>query len=149
VIARGNFGGYVLTTERDMHPTKEKLLQRICAALGGRAAELEFGYGLTSGAAADLKAATKIATKMVCEYGMYENEVGIAVILEDEQYNYPDVKKLINRILEDQLKEARSIVDEHRDAMNRLVNEVMSSEQKYLTQKEILDAYKGEEGDRK
>ena len=147
VIARGNFGGYVLTTEREMHPTKEKLLQRICASLGGKAAELEFGYGLTPGASTDLKSATKMATKMVCEYGMYENEVGIAFIIEEELYHYPQVQNLINRILVEQLKKARSIVDEHRDAVNRLVDAVMNSEQKYLTQRELLNVYKGE-GDR-
>ena len=46
IVSRGNFGGYVLTAEDKRIRTKERMLEDICAALGGRAAEVEFGYGL-------------------------------------------------------------------------------------------------------
>jgi len=141
IVARGDYGGYVTTSERMHHPTKEFFLQNICAMLGGRAAELEFGYGVTPGAAVDLKKATELATRMVCSYGMYEEEVGLAVIPEENIHNYPHVERLINQILSQQLKQARDIIDEKRDVMERMVDAVMNNEQKYLTQKELLELY--------
>lgn len=147
IVARGDFGGYVLTTEKTYHPTKEKMLEKICAILGGRAAELEFGYGITPGAASDLKHATLIATKMVCSYGMYEEEVGLAVVSEENLHKYPNAERQVNQILTQQLKIAREIIDKKRDVMERLVHAVMHNEQKYLTQKELLELYYGEVGE--
>lgn len=143
VIARGNFGGYVQSEKLGEHPTKERLLQRICTSLGGRAAELEFGYGLTPGAASDLATSTKLATQMVCEYGMYEEEIGLAVITEEEYKSDERAKALVNRILKEQLNMARTIINENRDAVTRLVKAVLKNEQKYLTKKDIMDAYRG------
>ncbi len=143
IVARGDFGGYVSTSGRIHHPTKEVYLQKICAMLGGRAAELEFGYGLTPSASVDLEHATELATRMVCSYGMYEEEVGLAVISEENVHKYPHVEKLINQILSQQLKQARDIIDEKRNVMERLVDAVMNNEQKYLTQKELVDLYEG------
>lgn len=143
VVARGDYGGYVATNETIYHPTKEEFLQKICAMLGGRAAEQEFGYGLTPSASADLKNATWLATQMVCSYGMYEDEVGLAVVAEENIHNYPHIEKMINEILSQQLKQAREIIREKRDVMERLVDAVMNSEQKYLTQKELMEVYEG------
>lgn len=147
VVARGDFGGYVLNTEKEHSPNKEKYLQRICAALGGRAAEMEFGYGITPGASADLKTATKIATKMVCELGMYEEEVGLAVVTEENLYRHPTAQKQINQILSEQLAEARRIIAEKREIMKKMVDAVLNNEQKYLTQKELLEIYHGTTGE--
>ena len=52
---------------------------------------------------------------------------------------------MINRILAEQLALARTIIADHREAIERLVLAVMDSGKKYLTEKEILDAYTGEE----
>lgn len=145
VVARGKFNGYVLPGEVEGHPTKEMLLQIICSMLGGRACEMEFGYGLTPGASGDLKQATELATRMVCEFGMYEDEVGLAVISEDNLKYNEDAKRLINSILAEQLREARRILQEKKAAVERLVEAVLSSEQKYLTGKEIAAAYRGGE----
>lgn len=147
VVARGNFGGYVLNTEKEHSPNKEKYLQRICAALGGRAAEMEFGYGITPGASADLKTATDIATKMVCELGMYEDEVGLAVISEENLYRHPVAQQQINKILSEQLAQARAIISEKRVQMKKMVETVLGNEQKYLTQKEMLEIYHGASGE--
>ncbi|MDE6167077.1 MAG: hypothetical protein K2G28_01285, partial [Acetatifactor sp.] len=111
----------------------------ICAALGGRAAELVFKYGLTSGAASDLDTATRIASNMVCKFGMYEKELGLAVIGEKELKYNEKAKELINRILSEQMKEAAGIIEANRDAMKRLVKAVMKNGKKYLTGKEILE----------
>lgn len=51
IVARGNHGGYTRYGSGESNPTKEYYLESICSALGGRAAERVFDYGLTHGAA--------------------------------------------------------------------------------------------------
>jgi ATP-dependent Zn protease len=143
VVSRRNFGGYVQWEKLGEHPTKEKLLQLICMSLGGRAAELEFGYGLTPGAASDLKQATDTAKSMVCKYGMYEEEVGLAVISDEELRYNEKAGQVINRILSEQLEQARQIVREERENMEKLVEAVLASKQKYLTKKDLEEIYHG------
>lgn len=146
IVSRGDFGGYVLTTDDKGHPTKEYMLERICAALGGRAAEIEFGYGLTPGASADLETANEIARRMVCRYGMYEEEIGLIIIPEEQVHDYPEAVTLIKKILSEQLKQARYIINKKRKVMEGLMDAVLSSEQKYLTKKELREIYEQEEG---
>jgi len=141
IISRADFGGYVQPEIVNEHPTKERLLQRICMGLGGRAAELIFGYGLTPGASSDLASVTKLAIKMVCRYGMYEEEIGLAVISEEEYRSDEKAQALVNRILREQLEQAKHIMNEKRDAVERLVHAVLLNEKKYLTKKDIMDAY--------
>ena len=143
IIARENHGGYVQGESIKAHPTKERLLQKICMCLGGRAAELEFGYGITIGATADLKNATQIAKCMVCEYGMYEDEIGLAVITDEESKTDKEAKILVNRILKEQLEQARFIVKEKREEAERLVLALLHNEKKYLTKKDIVEVYEG------
>jgi ATP-dependent Zn protease len=143
VVSRGNFGGYVKPEKMGEHPTKEKLLQRICMSLGGRAAELECGYGLTPGASSDLQQATNLAKSMVCAYGMYEDEVGLAVISDEELRYNEKAKQVINQILSEQLKQARQIIREERENLERLVEAVLTSKQKYLTKKDLEGLYHG------
>ena len=145
VVARSDIGGYVRTEKMNEHPTKERLLQKICTSMGGRAAELEFGYGLTPGAAGDLKHATALATQMVCKFGMYEEEMGLMVLSEDEFKTNEQARALVNKILKEQLEQARQIIRENKDAVGRLVEAVLHNGQKYLTKKDIMDAYKGME----
>lgn len=124
----------------ECYPAKEYFLEIICVALAGRAAEMVFEYGLTSGATSDLNATTRIAMDMVCKLGMYEKEIGLAMIGEEELKYNEKAKELINRILPEQMKETVGIIEANQDAMKRLVKMVMEDEKKYLTGKEILEA---------
>lgn len=144
IVSRGGMGGYVYTEGIGNHPTKERYLARICIMLGGRAAELEFGYGITPGASTDLAYATDLARLMVCNYGMYEEEVGLAVIKEEEYQVNEKARALVNRILSEQLLEARRIVNEERNAIERLVDALLCSKKKYLTKADIYSIYMGE-----
>lgn len=142
VVARTNFNGYVQHEKMTGQPTKERLLQRICTSMGGRAAEMEFGYGLTPGASGDLRTATKIATCMVCEFGMYEDEIGLMVLSEEEYKTDEKARALVNKILQEQLAQARQIIRENKEVVIRLKEAVLKNEQKYLTKKDILSVYK-------
>ena len=72
IIPRGHAGGYTMMTPKEdtFTSTKKELLDAICGLLGGRVAEEITFNEVTTGAHDDFKKATKIARKMVTEYGM-------------------------------------------------------------------------------
>jgi cell division protease FtsH len=72
IIPRGRALGvtaYAPNEERHNH-SKKQLEDRLCHAMGGRAAELLVFEHLTTGAAGDLEQATGIARSMVTRFGM-------------------------------------------------------------------------------
>jgi ATP-dependent metalloprotease FtsH len=72
IIPRGRALGvtaYAPTEERHNH-SKKQLEDRLCHAMGGRAAELLVFEHLTTGAAGDLEQATNVARSMVTRFGM-------------------------------------------------------------------------------
>jgi len=72
IIARGVMGGWTrfLPTEDRYLWTRSQFDDRLAVSLGGRVAE-EISFGeITTGAQNDLAEATKLARKMVTEYGM-------------------------------------------------------------------------------
>jgi ATP-dependent metalloprotease FtsH len=74
IIPRGRALGvtaYAPAEERHNH-SKKQLEDRLCHAMGGRAAEILIFDHLTTGAAGDLEQATAIARSMVTRFGMSE-----------------------------------------------------------------------------
>lgn len=74
IVARGMSLGHTLippAADRT-HETKKRLLDRITAVLGGRAAEQVVFDEMTSGASNDIEQATKVARAMVVDFGMSE-----------------------------------------------------------------------------
>ncbi len=74
IIPRGNAAGYTMTRpdNDDSHMTKNKILDFICMALGGRVAEELVIKDITTGASNDLERVTEMAKRMVTEWGMSE-----------------------------------------------------------------------------
>ncbi|MDQ3353676.1 MAG: ATP-dependent zinc metalloprotease FtsH [Actinomycetota bacterium] len=72
IVARGHAGGFTwMVPEGDQASvTRSQLLDRIAAALGGRAAEMVVTGDLSSGAMADLDHAVSLARRMVTDFGM-------------------------------------------------------------------------------
>ena len=74
IVARGMMGGWtrLLPTEDRYLWSRSQFDDRLAVSLGGRVAE-EITFGeITTGAQNDLEQATKLARKMVTEYGMSE-----------------------------------------------------------------------------
>ena len=74
IISRGQAAGYTLNmpTEDKHFKTKSEFTSELAVFLGGYVAELLIFGDVTTGASSDLKKATRIARKLVTEYGMSE-----------------------------------------------------------------------------
>ncbi|MFA4818703.1 MAG: ATP-dependent zinc metalloprotease FtsH [Patescibacteria group bacterium] len=74
IISRGQAAGYTLKLpleDKYMH-TKSEFIDDLSVMLAGHATELEIFKDVTTGAQNDLKQATRLARKLVTEYGMSE-----------------------------------------------------------------------------
>jgi spastic paraplegia 7 len=102
--------GFAQYTPKDQKLyTKENLLDKMCVALGGRAAENMIFNRITTGAQNDLEKVTKIAYAQIREFGM-NNRIGLVSFSEDGEENAmaekPYSKNLQNMIDE----EARNLI---------------------------------------
>jgi cell division protease FtsH len=103
IISRGAALGYTITPpEHDkMQTTKSQMLDEMSVLLGGRVAEELIFNELTAGASNDISRATKIARKMVEEWGMSPlGPIYLAPQYEDSDYvRYYDEPKTISHEL--------------------------------------------------
>ncbi len=74
IVSRGMALGYTMPLPEDDRylQSKAKFEDELAGILGGRAAEELIFSDVTTGASNDLERATRLARKMVCEYGMSE-----------------------------------------------------------------------------
>ncbi len=72
IIPRGMAAGYTIVTPNndDNHVSKTQLMNKITTLLAGRAAEEVFIDDISTGASNDIQRASKIARKMITEWGM-------------------------------------------------------------------------------
>lgn len=123
---------------------KEYLLDRLATMMGGRASEYMVFGTLTSGAGSDLLEATKLARKMVLEWGMSDAFSHVAlggerenVFLGEEiaqrrdyaEETQHEVDRQVQLILDEAYERARSIVEEHRDKLDALVERLLEDEE--------------------
>lgn len=154
IIPRGRaLGATEQVPEEDRHNLGKKyLLNRIVVMIGGRAAEEEVFGDVTSGAGDDLKQATQIARRMVCQWGMSE-KIGLIVLntgephpflgrelTQDRDYSEKTahlIDEEVQNILEQCHKKAFELLQENRDKLDLLAEELMEMET--LSAKEIED----------
>jgi cell division protease FtsH len=127
--------------ERHLY-SESYLKDSLAVRLGGRAAELLVLGEASSGAASDLAGATDLATRMVREYGMSERlgPVGFAtgspMYLGTEQVHSRDYAEATQRVIDEEVsdllreaeKRALALLTEHRDALDRLVVDLVAHE---------------------
>jgi cell division protease FtsH len=121
------------------------LLERLAVALGGRSAE-ELALGeITTGAENDLKAASQLARRMVTEWGMGEHNGPVVYDLADGNsylsqpqpeghprvYSEATASRLdaeVERLMTDAHQQARSVLTEHREVLDRLAQALLQEE---------------------
>ncbi len=124
--------------------TREYLLDRLAVMMGGRAAEkLVFGTA-SSGAENDLKTATKLARKMVLDWGMSDAFESVALGGQQEHVflgeeigrpkEYSDetarlVDEELKRILNRAFSRAEDTLEEYRDELDRLAELLLEEEE--------------------
>jgi cell division protease FtsH len=145
IVARGRSLGHTLAlpTHDKYLVRRSELVDQLAMLLGGRVAEEIIYADPTTGAANDIEKATSIARKMVMEYGMsdelgpmqYGKASGEVFLGRDygRQQDYSDqvaafidgeVRKMINAAHD----EANEIINRHREAMERMVAELIANE---------------------
>ena len=122
-----------LPEKDEMFYTRGRMLQEIMVCLGGRIAEELILDDITTGASQDIKQATHMAREMVTKYGM-SNEIGLLsyddggeVFLgrdfgHSKAYGEAIAGKIdmeVKKIVDGCYDEARSIIEEHLDVLER------------------------------
>ncbi len=145
IIPTGDAGGYTMPLPQgdDMYLTKGKLLQKIIASLGGRAAEELVFDDITTGASQDIKQATAIAKSMVTKYGFSDTIGHICYDNDDEEVfigrdyghtkGYSDktanaIDEEIRSIIEECYNKAKNLLQENIDVLNRCSNLLLEKE---------------------
>ena len=145
IIPRGRaLGVTMLLPEEDRHShNKRGLLGQIAMMMGGRAAEHLVFKRYTTGASDDLKKATELARKMVCQWGMSEN-LGPLTYTEDEGHVFlgrdlqqhkefsNDSMRMIDEevleILNSSYERAKKILKTYRKALDSLAKTLLEIE---------------------
>ncbi len=126
IIPRGqSLGSTMFTPKKDiLNHSKRRVLNQICCAMGGRAAEeIEIG-DVTSGAAGDIRMATNIARSMVCDWGM--SDLGM-ISFGDKQDQV---------FLGKELSRAQNYSEETAQKIDAAIKEVI--DEQYVRAKQIL-----------
>ncbi len=144
IIPRGqSLGSTMFTPKKDiLNHSKRRMLNQVCCAMGGRAAEeIELG-DVTSGAAGDIRMATNIARSMVCDWGMSElgmisfgdkqDQVFLGKELSRAQnYSEETARKIdssIKEIIDQQYDRAKKILTENIESLHAAANALLEFE---------------------
>ena len=137
IVPRGRALGaaWYLPEERQI-PTKEQMLDEMCATLGGRAAEDLFIGRVSSGAANDLERVTKQAYGMIAYLGMSEKLPNLCYYNNDEysfQRPYSEktaelIDEEVKRMVNEQYERAKQILSEHKEQHNELAQLLIDKE---------------------
>jgi cell division protease FtsH len=145
IIPRGrSLGATEQIPEEDRHNmSRQYLLNRISIMLGGRAAEKICFDDITTGAGDDLKKATQLARRMVCQWGM-SDKLGPVTFKTGETHPFlgremTEAKEFseqtarviddeIRRMIGDAEKKAREILTGHRKQLDAITEALLEHE---------------------
>jgi cell division protease FtsH len=145
IIPRGRALGVTMQLpEHDRYSQdRDRLLNIIAVLFGGRIAEEIFMHQMTTGAANDFERATDLARRMVTHWGM-SDELGTMVYGENEgeiflgrsitthknisETTMQKVDSEIRRIIDDQYKVARKLIEDNRDKVEAMAMALLELE---------------------
>lgn len=145
IVPRGRTGGHVrMAPETDHYNlTKNQLIARIVGYLGGRTSEEIFFKDVSTGASNDIEMATKIARRMVTEFGMsplgpiqYETDTGSVFLGRDytnTQKNFStqiayEIDTQVRKIIDEAHMKAREILEAHIDDVTLIAETLLKQE---------------------
>jgi cell division protease FtsH len=140
IVPRGQSLGaaWYLPEERSLNST-DQILDEMCAALGGRAAEKVIFNEITTGALSDLEKVTKQAYSMVSIYGLNEaiGNVSFYDSRGNSDYNFqkPYSDKTaelmdteVKKIVENQYARAKELLSNNKDKLTMLADQLLEKE---------------------
>ncbi len=155
IIPRGRALGLTmqLPTDDKYTHTRTYLENQLCILYGGRLAEdLIFGE-ITTGAGNDIERASALARKMVCEWGM-SDELGALTygkkeeqiflgkeIAQQRDFSEETAKRIdqaVRSIIDRAVKTATDLLEEHRDILVRISEELLDRETIVLSDMEAI-----------
>jgi cell division protease FtsH len=124
----------MIPTKDFLNQSKTFLENQICMGMGGRIAESLVFSEITTGAASDIKNVTRLARKMVCDWGMSplgpiafgENQDHIFLgrdISRSQNYSEQTAQAIdaqVRKIVEDQYARAEKLIREHRAELDKV-----------------------------
>lgn len=145
IVPRGGALGYVLQLpiEDRYLITKSEILDRVTAALGGRAAEAMVFGEISSGASDDLEKSTKIVRRMIMEFGMSDNLGPLTFgtkqdmvflgrdIARDRNYSEEvaaAIDKEVHNTITSCFQRAETILKKNRDKLDRIAETLIEKE---------------------
>ena len=145
IISRGAAGGYTLKLpEQDRHyHSKSEFLDDLAVSMAGYVAEKEIFQEVTTGPSNDLRQATKLARRVVTEFGMSdklshrtygEKEELIFLGREiGEQRDYGEdtaniIDREIARIMDEAYQSALKVITEHKVRLTKIAEELLIKE---------------------
>ena len=149
IVPRGRSLGaaWYLPEERSI-TTTEQILDEMCAALGGRAAESIIFNKISTGALSDLEKVTKQAMAMVTIYGLDEKIGNISYYDSNNQgYGFTkpyseETAKIIDQeiklIVEKQYNRAKEILTKNKEKLISLANKLLESEVIFKEDLEVI-----------
>ena len=142
-----------LPEKDEMFNSKGRMLQEIVVDLGGRVAEELVFDDITTGASQDIKQATQMARDMVTRYGMSEN-IGLICYKDDDDevfigrdlahaHSYSEgvasaIDAEVKSIIDHAYEEAKRIIGEHRDVLDRCADLLLEKEKSTREEFEAL-----------
>ncbi|AUP80434.1 ATP-dependent zinc metalloprotease FtsH [Flavivirga eckloniae] len=139
IVPRGrSLGAAWYLPEERLIVRPEQMLDEMCAALGGRAAEKVIFDKISTGALSDLEKVTKQARAMVTIYGL-SDKVGNLTYYDSGQSEYGFTKpyseqtaelidKEISDIIEKQYRRAVKLLEDNKDKLTELAEELLEKE---------------------
>jgi len=160
IIPRGMMlGGTMFLPEKDRHTiSRKQCLGQIKVALAGRVAEELFCDDITSGASNDIRQATAIARRMVCDWGMSDRIGPIRYAANEDQAPWGtevygpkehsdatahEIDEEVQEIINTQYTKAKTLLDHNHDALQRVAEALL--EREVMSAEEVKDVIGGEE----
>ncbi|MDZ7759011.1 MAG: ATP-dependent zinc metalloprotease FtsH [Desulfovermiculus sp.] len=145
IIPRGQALGVTMQLPLDdrHNYSKEYLESTLAVMMGGRVAEQLFLNQMTTGASNDLERASKVARKMVCEWGMSEtfgsmalsdngNEVFLGrELVQHKQYSEETARLIdaeVRKILHAAVDTAQKLLEDNSEVVHRLASALLERE---------------------